>query len=367
MKIVHILPKFDTGGAEKFCVDMCNTLAQKNDNEVSLVVLGTIDDDEILAKQVDESVTLIPLNKQGKSLKVIYDLYNLLHQIKPDVTHTHMRAQAYAGIPLIALGVPNIHTIHNLAQKEIGGKVRTFYKFLYKKFNFTPVAISDEVLISMHEEYGDEFNEKIDNGAKALTKSPLFDETKAYFESLRTSENTKIFVSVGRLSDQKNYLMMIKVFQELFEEGLDAKLLIIGSKTNDKPYADRCIEAIQPHDDIFLLGEKSNIGDYLYNCDAFLLSSIYEGMPISILEAMSVGKPTISTPVGGVVDIIEDGLNGYLSEEVNIESYKAVIKRFIDNPTHDAKQTQAIFQEHFSIEKTAENYMHLYQKMIDKT
>jgi glycosyltransferase involved in cell wall biosynthesis len=366
MKIVHILPKFDTGGAEKFCVDMCNTLAQNPKNEVSLVVLGTIDDDEILAKQVDETVALIPLNKKGKSLKVIYDLYNLLHQLKPDVTHTHMRAQAYAGIPLIALGVPNIHTIHNLAQKEIGGKVRAFYKFLYKKFNFTPVAISDEVLHSMHEEYGETFNEKIDNGAKALTKSPLFDETKAYFNSLRTNENTKIFVSVGRLSDQKNYLMMIKVFQELSQEGIDAKLLIIGSKTNDKPYADRCIEAIHPNDDIFLLGEKSNIGDYLYNCDAFLLSSIYEGMPISILEAMSVGKPTISTPVGGVVDIIEDGLNGYLSEQVNVESYKAAIKRFLEQPTHHSNRTKAIFQEHFSIQKTADNYMQLYQKMIDK-
>ena len=365
MKIVHILPKFDTGGAEKFCVDMCNTLAKESQNEVFLVVLGTIDDDEILAKQVQESVKLIALNKRGKSLKVIYDLYALLKEIKPDVTHTHMRAQAYAGIPLIATGIPNIHTIHNLAHKEIGAKIRKFYNFLYHKFNFTPVAISEEVLLSMHEEYGVEFNEKIDNGAKALTKSPLFEETKAYFESLKESEDTKIFVSVGRLSDQKNYLLMIEVFQALFEEGLDAKLLIIGSKTNDKPYADRCQEAITQKDKIFLLGEKSNIGDYLYNCDAFLLSSIYEGMPISILEAMSAGKPTISTPVGGVVDIIEDGVNGYLSDDVSVESYKAVLKRYLKNPTHDAVKTKAIFDQHFSIQQTADNYMALYKKVIE--
>ncbi len=364
MKIVHILPKFDTGGAEKFCVDMCNTLAKEKKNEVSLVVLGTIDEHEILAKQVEETVSLISLNKQGKSLKVIYDIYALLKDIKPDITHTHMRAQAYAGFPLILAGVPNIHTIHNLAQKEIGGKVRKFYNFLYNRFKFTPVAISDEVLVSMKEEYGTSFDEKIDNGAKALTKTALFDKTKTYFDSLRESPETQIFVSVGRLSGQKNYIMMIAAFEELLKEGLDAKLLIIGSKTNDKPYALECEASIKSTDKIFLLGEKSNIGDYLYNCDAFTLSSIYEGMPISILEAMSAAKPTISTPVGGIVDIIQDGVNGYLSEDVSKESYKKSVKRFLENPTHDVEKTREIFDKNYSIEKTANNYLDLYKKVI---
>lgn len=367
MKIVHILPKFDTGGAEKFCVDMCNTLAKDTENEVTLLVLGTIDDAEILAKQVEDSVSLISLNKQGKSLKVIYDIYSLLKEINPDVTHTHMRAQAYAGLPLITLSIPNIHTIHNLAQKEIGGKVRTFYNFLYNRFKFTPVAISDEVLISMHEEYGESFHEKIDNGAKALVKSPLYDETKSYFDSLREREETKIFVSVGRLSGQKNYIMMIAAFEELLQEGLDAKLLIIGSKTNDKPYALEAEASIKSTDKIFLLGEKSNIGDYIYNCDAFTLSSLYEGMPISILEAMSAAKPTISTPVGGIVDIIQEGVNGYLSEDVSKESYKKAVKKFLENPTHDSEKTRAIFDKHYSIERTAKEYLALYKKVIEKS
>jgi len=366
MKITHILPKFDTGGAEKFCVDMCNTLANETNNEVTLIVLGTIDDDEILAKQVKENVSLIALNKKGKSLKVIYDLYKKLKEINPDVTHTHMRAQAYSAFALIALALPNIHTIHNLAQKEIGKNVRRFYKLLFNKFKFIPVAISDEVLVSMHEEYGTHFHEKIDNGAKALVKSPLFDETKAYFDTLRESDETKIFVSVGRLSGQKNYIMMIAAFEELLAEGLDAKLLIIGSKTNDEPYAIYTETSIRSKDKIFLLGEKSNIGDYLYNCDAFTLSSLYEGMPISILEAMSAAKPTISTPVGGIVDIIQEGVNGYLSEDVSKESYKRAVKKFLENPTHNGEKTREIFEKHYSIERTANNYMNLYEKVISK-
>ncbi len=363
MKIVHILPKFDTGGAEKFCVDMCNTLAKEEENDVYLIVLGTIDDDEILAKQVEDSVIMIALNKKGKSLKVIYDIYHTLKEIDPDVTHTHLRAQAYAGIPLITAGIPNIHTIHNLAQKEIGGKIRKFYNFLYNRFNFTPVAISDEVLVSMHEEYGSSFNEKIDNGAKAVSKSPLFEDTKAYIDSLRDSTKTTIFLTVGRLTEQKNYIMMVAAFEELLEEGLDIKLLIIGSKTNDKAYADRCEATLKRSDKIFLLGEKTNIGDYLLSTDAFTLSSIYEGMPISILEAMSAGKATISTPVGGVVDIIQEGVNGHLSDDVSKESYKEAIKKLLNHPSCDAEKTRAIFDKNYSIEKTAKEYTALYKKV----
>lgn len=364
MNIVHILPKFDTGGAEKFCVDICNTLADDPKNSVTLLVLGTIDEDEILAKQVQSNVNLIALNKRGKSIKIIFDLIKMLKKLNPDITHTHLRAQAYSALPIIITKVANVHTIHNLAQKEIGPKIRSLYRFLYRNFNFTPVAISKEVLISMQKEYGNNFHQMIDNGAKALTKTELFDSVKQYVDSLRDTPNTKVFVTVGRLTEQKNYLMLIELFEELIDEGEDVKLIIIGSKTNDKEYAQKCIESVKSEDKIQLIGEKSNIGDYVLNCDTFCLSSIYEGMPISILEAMSAGKPTISTPVGGVVDIITDGVNGYLSEDIDKKSYKDTIKRYIKNPDFDSLKIQEIFNQNYSIEKTAKEYKKLYEQTI---
>jgi glycosyltransferase involved in cell wall biosynthesis len=365
MKIVQILPKFDTGGAEKFCVDISNALSKSDSNEVHLIVLGEIEESEILAKQVDtKRVKLISLNKRGKSIKVIYDIYKKLKEIGPDISHTHLRAQAYSALPLILTKTPNIHTIHNLAQKEITKKYRKLYKFLYKRFNFTPVAISDEVLESVKHEYGEEFDIKIDNGANALTKSDNFKETKEFFDNLREGKNGKIFVSVGRVTRQKNFLMMIDVFEELVQEGYDVKVVIIGSQTNDKEYAKLCRERLRDKEHIIFVGEKSNVGDYLINCDAFCLSSIYEGMPISILEAMSVGKATVSTPVGGVVDLIEEGVNGYLSRDTSKESYKEAIKKFIENEPLDSKKIKSIFEEKYSIDKCAKEYQELYKKRL---
>lgn len=364
MKIVHILPKLDTGGAEKFCIDMCNTLSKEHD--VTMIVLDKIKEDETLLHQIEPSVNLVSLNKVGKSPMTIVKLFKTLKALKPDVTHTHLRAQAYASLALMTLRIPNVHTVHNMAQKEIVEKVRKYYKFLYKRLNFTPVAISDEVLESVQEEYGLQFDEKIDNGAKALIKTDKYDETTNDINALKENPNTKVFLSIGRLMPQKNHIMMIQAFEELFAEGLDAILLIIGSKTTDADYAQQCQDTIKSNNKIFLLGEKSNIPDFVYNSEAMCLSSIYEGMPISILETMSAGVPTISTPVGGVVDIIEDGLNGYLSDTVNVEAYKDVIERFMDNPTHDPLKTKMIFDENYSIQTTADNYLHLYKKVSNK-
>ncbi len=370
MKIVHILPRFDTGGGEKFCIDMCNELAKDKNNEVYLCVISEILDTEILAQKVDrELVNLVPLNKKssGKSFKTFIDMYKFLKDIKPDITHTHLRAQVYGSLPFILLGIPNIHTIHNMAQKETGAKVRSFYRFLYKNFKFTPVSISDEVLESTKEVYGEEFDVKIDNGAKALNKTDKYGEVEKFVESLKSSSDTKIFISVARLMPQKNILMMVEAFETLISQGYDIHLLLVGSFLEDKEYADKCIANIVSKDRIHVLGEKLNVSDYMYNSDALVMSSIYEGMPIIILEAMSAGIPILSTPVGGVPDTIIEDVNGYLSSDVSTQSFMEIIKKYLKNSnTFDSSKIVDIFEDNYSIESTVKKYYSLYESKVSR-
>ncbi len=370
MKIVHILPRFDTGGGEKFCIDMCNELAKDEKNEVYLCVISEILESEILVQKVDRDlVNLVPLNKKssGKSFKTFIDLYKFLKEIKPDITHTHLRAQVYASFPLILLGIPNIHTIHNMAQKETGPKVRSFYKFLYKNFKFTPVSISDEVLDSTKEVYGEEFDVKIDNGAKALEKTEKYGEVEKFVNSLKSSSETKVFISVARLMPQKNILMMIEAFERLINDGHDLHLLLIGSFLEDKEYADKCIESIVSKDRIHILGEKLNVSDYMYMSDALVMSSIYEGMPIIILEAMSAGIPILSTPVGGVPDTIVEGVNGYLSSDISTQSFIDIVKKFLNEDNiFDSSTIVDIFYKNYSIESTVKKYYDLYESQISR-
>jgi len=366
MKIMHILPSLYTGGAEKFCIDICNELAKNKEDEVYLCSLEKMNEQQqIMFEKIGKNVHFFSMNKEGKHPTLMFDIAKKIKEIDPDITHTHLRAQVYAALGLIMHKVPNVHTVHSLAQKETTASKRKMYKILYKHFNFTPVSISNEVLKSVQEEYGSEFDIAIDNGVQKLEKTPQYEETRAYIESLK-KENTKIFVNIGRVYPVKNQKLLIESFDKLLDDGIDAHLLIIGSRKIVAEYAKECESLVKHQDKIHFLDEKSNVADYLLLADAFCLSSNHEGMPMTILEAMSIGLPTIATPVGGIPDIITEGENGFLSKDLSVESYYDAFKRFLSSPPLDKDKIVERFDRDYSIANTAKKYYQLYQTIVNK-
>ena len=367
MKIMHILPSLYTGGAEKFCIDVCNELANNPENEVYLCSLEKLNDrQQIMYEKIDKKVHFLSMNKVGKHPTLMFDIYKMLKEIKPDITHTHLRAQVYAAFGLIANAIPNVHTVHSLAQKETTAGKRKFYALLYRYFNFIPVSISAEVLKSVQEEYGKSYSEKIDNGVQKLLPTDAFDKTKRYIDTLKANEKTKIFVNIGRVYPVKNQKLLIEAFDKLLDESIDAHLLIIGSRQIVPEYAKACEDTVKHKDRIHFLDEKSNVSDYLLSADAFCLSSSHEGMPMTILEAMSIGLPTIATPVGGIPDIIDDGINGFIAKDLSVDAYAEAMKRFLDHPPLDKTKITEKFDQNYSISITTNRYYELYKKILSK-
>ncbi len=364
MKILHITPDLHTGGAQKFCVDICNELS-KND-EVVLCSLDKLDDaQKIMYEKIHPTVRFICLDKKNNNPLIIWKILKMLWIENPDITHTHLRAQFFSALPLILLRKPNIHTIHSLAQKETSAIRRKIYKILYNLFNFTPVAISNMVLKSMQEEYGKKYDVKIDNGVEPLKVTDQYEQTQKFIESLKKDNNTKIFVSVGRFFYVKNQELLIDAFESLLEKGYDAHLIILGSYSVVPEYAEICKSKIKTFSRIHLLGQKSNVSDYLKEADALCFSSLYEGMPMAILEAFSIGLPTVSTPVGGVPDIIIDGQTGYLSKDMTVSSYCEALQRVIDDDNIDSEMLISYFNQNYTISRCAAKYRVLYQDKIN--
>jgi len=364
MKIVHISPDLHTGGAQRFCVDICNELAKNSDDEVLLCSLEKMNERQrIMFKSIHPNVRFLSLDKETNSPIIIWRIFKMLWRERPDITHTHLRAQFFAAIPLILMGRPNIHTIHSVAQKETPALRRKFYKLLYKFFNFTPVAISNMVLHSMQEEYGKQYTIKIDNGAVALTTTEKYLEVKQFSDKLRKNQNTKIFISIGRLFPVKNQALLIEAFEMLLQKKYDAHLLILGSYDVIPEFTQTCREAIRTRDRIHILGEKENVADYLSIADALCFSSLYEGMPMTVLEAFSLGVPTVTTPVGGMPDIILEGETGYLSKDMEPDSYCDALERVITGHI-DPEKLKKLFQEKYTMKLCASRYKSLYQEKI---
>jgi glycosyltransferase involved in cell wall biosynthesis len=183
---------------------------------------------------------------------------------------------------------------------------------------------------------------------------------KNELNSYKVNENTKILLNIGRVSKQKNQELLINSVNELIEEGNNICLIIIGSIENEPEYYKICHKLLKSKNNIKFLGEKNNISDYLYCSDLFCMSSIYEGLPLVILEAMSLGKYTICTPAGGSVDVIHNNINGYITTDFSKEKLKNAIRENL-NYNYNDEDIKNIFNTNYSMKICANNYLNLYK------
>lgn len=364
MKILHIIPSLHGGGAEKFAIDLCNELS--NENEVVVCSLYNVSDDMFMAKKLDNNVKLITLNKKlGIDISIYFKILRLLKSEKVDIVNTHLNALFYSILPVIFTSTKFFHTVHNLAQNETRKTYRLVYKIFFKFFNVTPIAISKKVLKSIQEEYGNIINVLIENGVKKPKISRNYDTVKQIVDSYKVNDETKVFINIGRISPQKNQKMLIEVFNRLADEGENIILLIIGEADSEKNRLLKDELLVQAKDRIHFLGLQENVADFLACSDAFCLSSLYEGLPITLLESLAMGVVPVCTPAGGIVDVLSSEI-GILSKDFSAEAYYREIRRYLDLSLFKRdelrKKDIEIFTEKYDISRTKKNYLMAYKK-----
>ncbi|GIU00471.1 hypothetical protein TSL6_09770 [Sulfurovum sp. TSL6] len=368
MKILHLLTSINTGGAEKFCVDICNTQADISEHKVYLCILDDISEEQLLLKMISRNVNVISLNKRGGySLKIIYKIYKLLSEVKPNIIHLNGRALVYTSIPILLKRIPSIYTVHTMAHKEYNKYIRSYIKLLFNGFPaiFTPVSISQSVSETVKKTYGAHFETVVYNGSSQLTTSSKSEVVAQYINTLKKDNNTLVFLYIGRISKEKNTLLLVKAFNELLDNGRNVCLCIVGyDGTLKQSYLLECKNENKYSDKVKFVGRQENIADYLVCADAFCLTSNYEGLGIAALEAFSMGIPVLSTPSGGPSDIIIPGINGYISEQITVESYIKVLNHFIEKPLRDKDKIIKLYTEKYTMEVCALQYLELYETKL---
>jgi len=363
MKIFEVIPQLNSGGAERFTVDLCNELL-KMDYDVTLIILFPLDTHGFYISELNSNIRVISFNKKkGLNIIVIYKLLKLILWEKPDFVHSHLNAFYYLVLSMLfKRKVKFFHTVHNDALFEAPGRMGIIIKKALIKINFfTPITISNKTNLSFNNHYGLSSN-VIYNGRSKICKTPLFDEVlKEFCLRFRISENTKVFVNIARLASQKNHFLLVNTFNELVKNGYDVSLLIIGAPIESEIYD--FILKNNPENRIFYLGEKKNPIDYLLNADAFCLSSIHEGMPITLIEALTVGCIPICTPAGGISDMLIDGENGFISKNFEkIDFYDCFVRYLNMNNSSVLKLKQNIIShsEIYNISNCAVKYNDLF-------
>lgn len=363
MKIIEIIPQLSSGGGERFTVDLCNKLAESD--EVTLVVLHSVEETGFYARELSPHLKIVSMRKKrGMDFGLFWKVLKLIRRERPDIVHTHLRAILYVFLAALLYKRPRyFHTVHNDAEKEAGDKLSLFVRRLcFRCGLIVPVAISGKSLQSFEAFYG-MTAPLIYNGRDVPSNLKVTEAVRQdYAKIFRPTAKTKVLVNLARIDKVKRQTLLAKVAKRLEDEGFDFTLLLIGSTKHtalvDQIEANHC-------DSLHILGEKNNPLEYLKMSDAYCLPSSYEGLPISLIEAIGVGTIPICTPVGGIVDIVHDGQNGLLTRDLSEEALYEVLKKFLNMDEAATERMKKLALESYpaySMKECAEKYKKLFAK-----
>lgn len=353
MKVLQIIPMFKLAGAETMCENLCKAL-QNQGCDVVAVSLYT-EHTPITDRLENAGIKVIYLGKRrGFDFSIFVKLYQLMKKERPEVVHTHIYAARYA-LPVAAFcGIPKkIHTVHNIAQQEQAKAGKIVNKFMFKHCGVVPAALSEEVKKTVEEVYklSAEKIPVIFNGVDLSNCKVKEDYTKR--------DEFKI-VHIGRFMDVKNHAMILKTFALFSKQHTDAKLQLIGDGELRKDM-EQLAQELGVENSVEFAGLQSNVYPWLHDADIFILPSKFEGMPMTLIEAMGTGLPIIASAVGGVPDMLTDGENAMLIKPESEQLLASLEMLYYDESIRRVLGQKALQRSlAFSSETMAQRYIEIY-------
>ena len=363
MILAKIIPFDGIGGAEIFSLNLIKKQIIRDDiSKIFFITFQTSKNNKNYVCTISsKKLKHINLKYRGYLINHLFIFYFFIKFFitnKVDVVHSHLISAIYLSpFPLLFKKIKFIHTVHNQANYELGNykfSIHFFLRFIYYS-KISLISISDSVKESIYDFY--RLNSKLILNGTEFNLNNISKNTEFYFQS-----NTKYFLAVGNTRIQKNYELLIDSFK-LFSKKHNAKLLIIGELVDNFKNIDKDYYISQ---NIYFLGFKDNVQDYMKKADYLCMTSKYEGMPITLLESMAHGLIPLVTPSRGIIDLIDHKVNGLVSDKNSVNSYFELLKSTLKMNEVElsaiSNRCQKIFDAKYNISICEEYYYKEYIK-----
>ncbi|RTR36411.1 glycosyltransferase family 1 protein [Robertmurraya yapensis] len=360
IKVLHVCPSLDKGGLEEV---IYNLVKNSNDNEYDVSVAyfngGLVSD-----RLEEKGYTCYKLSGAGKIDK-IKEFMKVIKENEIDIVQAHF---CFSGILAAKLsGVKIIETVHNTYVGFINPTGKLKYS-LYLNMVDCIVSVSNEVSRFNFKNFSIGNKSKckvITNSIDPERLNPSDKSVEKIKEEFGIPTNKRVISTLSRIDSQKGLEYFIEAAKKLNTEYDDLVFLIPG--TGDEKYAEKLKESIINDNNIRFIGHVTKVNQLYKIMDIFVISSLWEGGPLTLLEAMAYGKAVIATPVGITPEVIENGINGYLVNVEDVDDLYEKIKDLLDNNKRSLRlgqQAKKDFEDKFSNEIMISNYKNLYRTLI---
>jgi glycosyltransferase involved in cell wall biosynthesis len=338
MRIVHLIEALGSGGAERLLyTNLKHFDGSRFQSEVITVFSGATHWKEPI-EALGVEVTSLGCRNLRDLPKGVQRLRRILRSNHPDLIHTHLWAANVIGRVAGGLSrIPVISSIHNPDHEpdawNDGAAVSPLKRRLARLMDLCTahfgcerlVAVSEYVRRSAHDRLGfpleridllynpidiDQFHSGAPHGRRKLV------------EELRLPEGSLVLLNVARVSPQKGLLYAIRALPAVREKYPGACLVSVGA-TSDKRWLSRLeaeADSLGIARYVRFLGVRRDIPDLLRCCDLFVFPSLYEGLGISLVEAMASGRACVASRVGPIPEVIRHGVNGWLVPPADVRA-----------------------------------------------
>ena len=353
MIVVHGL---ETGGAEMMVLHLARELSRAG-HPVRVVSLHG-DDTDVAGLMRRAGVDVVALNKAGgPDPRTVLRLRAQMRDFSPAVVHTHLPVLEYVlpAVRLYGRRVKVIHTVHNIAREETRHRVLREVNRRAFSHGVVPVALNEEVRSSICREYA------LPPSAVPVVGNGIdLDAFRGPQRRGLRGAGARL-LCVARLAPAKNHALLLQTVARLVESGRDISLTLVGDGPLRGALEERARE-LGISERVRFAGRRTDTAAFYRDCDLFVLLSDYEGMPMSIIEAMASGLPVVATRAGGVAELVADGVNGALVE-ADAAAAAGAIAAICDDPALYARLSAGAVRtsSHYSAEAMMEKYVDLYR------
>jgi glycosyltransferase involved in cell wall biosynthesis len=321
IKIVHIITLLELGGAQRTALTIVENLDKSRFETVLFCGRGGLLDLEALKSNI--RVTFIPgLNRPIRPLRDVVAFLCLVHSLRrerPQVVHTHSSKAGVLGrLAAWVAGVPRIvHTVHGFGfTPQQPAWVRALFVWIEQRLAtithtlvFVSKANQEE---AVQRKIGSADRSALIRAAVPLKEYLSLSRHREGIPGFSLSADDRLVTTVGPFKPQKNLLDFVRAAERVLAHHGSVRFLIVGDG-DGRSDLEKAIQRAGLTDRVLLAGWRKDGPALLARTDIFCMTSLWEGLPMALVEAMAAGLPCVVNAVDGCRDVVENGVTGFLT------------------------------------------------------
>ena len=379
IRIMNLIARLNVGGPAVAVTHLTQRLGAP-DYE-SFLVCGTIEPGEgdmtYYAKERGIEPIIIP--ELGRSLNPLRDIrtlwkvYQLIQEMKPDVVHTHAAKAGFVGrLAAWLAGVPVIvHTFHGHVFRGYFSPTKTQFfivlERLAARMSDTIITLSDGLRRELAEEYHITRKGRITVlplGLDLGEFTKVGRKSGAFRKEFNISVDAPLIGIVGRITPIKNHQLFLKAATEICKQLPKARFVIVGDG-EIRAEIEAQVDQLGLRGAVIFTGWQKDLAHIYSDLDVLVISSVNEGTPVTVIEALAASCPVVATAVGGLPDLLDHGKLGKLVNDQTPESLAKAIIEVVAKPP-DGTQAQALMVDRYGIDRLVKDLDGLYRGILAK-